>query len=209
MTTETSTADFDVLHALKVKGLASDDVLAALTGLGAETLTAVVDALRESGFVLRREGGRISGTMITPAGREEYERLATGFVLSDSERAAVDAFHEAFGPINGDFKKVCSAWQVRPDETPNDHTDPDYDASVVADLGEVHNRVAAALDTVGRDIPRLGRYHGRLSGALQKVRDGDTAAFARPMYDSYHDIWMELHQDLLLTSGRERGAGDE
>lgn len=29
------------------------------------------------------------------------------------------------------------------------------------------------------------------------------------MYDSYHDIWMELHQDLLLTTGREREAADE
>ncbi|MCR8899475.1 MarR family winged helix-turn-helix transcriptional regulator [Gordonia sp. GONU] len=209
MTTKTSTAEFDVLHALKVKGLASDEALAALTGLASDTLTATVDALRETGFVLRREGGRISGTMITPAGREEYERLATEFVLGDSERVAVDTFHEAFRPINGDFKKICSAWQVRPDETPNDHTDPDYDASVVAELGEVHERVSAALDAVGTDIPRLGRYSARLSVALQKVRDGDTAAFARPMYDSYHDIWMELHQDLLLTSGRERGAGDE
>ncbi|AZZ80856.1 MarR family winged helix-turn-helix transcriptional regulator [Gordonia westfalica] len=209
MTTKTSTAEFDVLHALKVKGLASDEALAALTGLASDTLTATVDALRESGFVLRREGGRISGTMITPAGREEYERLAAEFVLGDSERVAVGTFHEAFGPINGDFKRICSAWQVRPDETPNDHTDPDYDASVVAELGEVHERVSAALDAVGADIPRLGRYSARLSVALQKVRDGDTAAFARPMYDSYHDIWMELHQDLLLTSGRERGAGDE
>ncbi|KAF0967995.1 MULTISPECIES: MarR family winged helix-turn-helix transcriptional regulator [Gordonia] len=209
MTTKTSTAEFDVLHALKVKGLASDEALAALTGLASDTLTATVDALRETGFVLRREGGRISGTMITPAGREEYERLATEFVLGDSERVAVDTFREAFGPINGDFKKICSAWQVRPDETPNDHTDPDYDASVVAELDEVHERVSAALDAVGTDIPRLGRYSARLSVALQKVRDGDTAAFARPMYDSYHDIWMELHQDLLLTSGRERGAGDE
>ena len=209
MTTKTSTAEFDVLHALKVKGLASDEALAALTGLASDTLTATVDALRESGFVLRREGGRISGTMITPAGREEYERLAAEFVLGDSERVAVGTFHEAFGPINGDFKRICSAWQVRPDETPNDHTDPDYDASVVAELGEVHERVSAALDAVGADIPRLGRYSARLSVALQKGRDGDTAAFARPMYDSYHDIWMELHQDLLLTSGRERGAGDE
>ncbi len=170
MTTKTSTAEFDVLHALKVKGLASDEALAALTGLASDTLTATVDALRESGFVLRREGGRISGTMITPAGREEYERLAAEFVLGDSERVAVGTFHEAFGPINGDFKRICSAWQVRPDETPNDHTDPDYDASVVAELGEVHERVSAALDAVGADIPRL---------SVQRPTVGRTAEGAR------------------------------
>ena len=54
-----------------------------------------------------------------------------------------------------------------------------------------------------------GAVARRLSAALEKVHGGDTAAFARPMYDSYHDIWMELHQDLLLTSGHQRGAGDE
>jgi hypothetical protein len=49
----------------------------------------------------------------------------------------------------------------------------------------------------------------RLAAALDRVRGGEVAAFARPMADSYHDIWMELHQDLLLSAGRERGAADE
>lgn len=209
MTTETSTAHFDVLHALKVKGLATDDTLTALTGHDADALAVTVGQLADAGFVMRREGGRISGTMITPAGKAEYERLSAESPLNESERAAVDTFHEGFGPINGDFKKVCASWQIRPDETPNDHADADYDASVIAELDRIHHRVAQALDEVGAEIPRLGRYRGRLSAALAKVHGGDTAAFARPMYDSYHDIWMELHQDLLLTSGHQRGAGDE
>ncbi|MET4165970.1 MULTISPECIES: MarR family winged helix-turn-helix transcriptional regulator [Gordonia] len=209
MTTETSTAHFDVLHALKVKGLATDDALTALTGHDADALAVTIEQLADAGFVMRREGGRISGTMITPVGKAEYERLSSELTLSESERTAVDTFHEGFGQINGDFKKVCASWQIRPDETPNDHADAEYDASVVADLDRIHQRIAQALDEVGAEIPRLGRYRGRLSAALEKVHSGDTAAFARPMYDSYHDIWMELHQDLLLTSGHQRGAGDE
>ncbi|MGW9263755.1 MULTISPECIES: MarR family transcriptional regulator [Gordonia] len=209
MTTETSTAHFDVLHALKVKGLATDDTLTALTGHDADALAVTIEQLADAGFVMRREGGRISGTMITPAGKAEYERLSSELTLSESERAAVDTFHEGFGSINGDFKKVCASWQIRPDETPNDHADADYDASVVAELDRIHHRIAQALDEVGAELPRLGRYRSRLSAALEKVHGGDTAAFARPMYDSYHDIWMELHQDLLLTSGHQRGAGDE
>lgn len=209
MTTETSTAHFDVLHALKVKGLATDDTLTALTGLDADTRDAIVGELADAGFVMRREGGRISGTMITPAGKAEHGRLSAEFPLNESERAAVDTFHEGFGQINGDFKKVCASWQIRPDETPNDHADANYDASVIADLDRIHHRIAQALDEVGAELPRLGRYRSRLSAALEKVHGGDAAAFARPMYDSYHDIWMELHQDLLLTSGHQRGAGDE
>ncbi|WLP88526.1 MarR family transcriptional regulator [Gordonia sp. NB41Y] len=209
MSTETSDVEFDVLHALKVKGLANDEALAALTGLDAATLTSTIDRLADAGLVIRRDAGRVSGTMMTPAGREAHERLAPAFALDGSALAATETFHEAFGPINATFKKVCAAWQVRPDGAPNDHDDNSYDAAVVADLEAVHEQVRAALDTVGGEVPRLGRYRDRLTAALDKVRAGDTAAFARPMYDSYHDIWMELHQDLLLTSGRERGAGDE
>jgi len=28
------------------------------------------------------------------------------------------------------------------------------------------------------------------------------------MSGSYHDLWMELHQDLMCTLGRERTAAD-
>jgi hypothetical protein len=58
-------------------------------------------------------------------------------------------------------------------------------------------------------LPRSAAYQNRLTAALDRVRGGNTAAFARPMADSYHDIWMELHQDLLLSAGRDRGAADE
>jgi hypothetical protein len=47
-----------------------------------------------------------------------------------------------------------------------------------------------------------------VQGGVHPLADGDTAAFARPMSHSYHDVWMELHEDLLLTLGRERDAAD-
>jgi hypothetical protein len=34
---------------------------------------------------------------------------------------------------------------------------------------------------------------------------GDRAAFTAPLVESYHTVWFELHQDLLLTLGRQRG----
>ncbi|WP_232681743.1 hypothetical protein [Nocardioides sp. R-C-SC26] len=42
-----------------------------------------------------------------------------------------------------------------------------------------------------------------------RLRSGDNGAFARPMYNSYHDIWMELHEDLIVSLGRTRGSHDE
>lgn len=205
----TSTPRFAVLHALKVKGLANDEILGAMTGLSANELTESIDGLVAEEFAIRRDAGRISGTMITPAGRIEHDRLLAENPLDASAQEAVAAFDAGFGSINTEFKKVCSDWQMRPDGEANDHTDADYDAGVITALGGVHEQIVGLLDEVGAAVPRLGRYRTRLDGALERVRGGDTAAFARPMYDSYHDIWMELHQDLLLTVGRERGAGDE
>ncbi|GAA3950764.1 MarR family transcriptional regulator [Gordonia caeni] len=209
MTTTAPAARFEVLHALKVKGLASDDVLSAMSGLTADELTTVLESLTGDGLALRRDAGRISGTMLTPAGRDEYDRLGAGRAVSPEAQQAVADFYDSFTPVNTDFKAVCAAWQMRPDGAANDHTDADYDAGVVSDLGAIHERIAVLLDRVGPAVPRLGRYRDRLAGALGRVQAGDQGAFARPMYDSYHDIWMELHQDLLLTAGRERGAGDE
>lgn len=209
MTTITPAVRFEVLHALKVKGLASDEVLSAMSGLTGEELAPVLESLVADGLALRRDAGRISGTMLTPAGRDEHASLGAQQPVSPDAQQAVTVFYDTFTPVNSDFKAVCAAWQVRPDGTANDHGDAGYDAEVVADLGSVHERISVLLDQVGPAVPRLGRYRDRLTAALGRVQSGDQEAFARPMYDSYHDIWMELHQDLLLTAGRERGAGDE
>jgi DNA-binding MarR family transcriptional regulator len=208
MTTTTDTDLVEVMHALRVKGLASDAVLAAMTALEPTTLGDVVDTVVAAGWANRREG-RMAGTMLTPAGREKYAELRAEHPLDEAQTRTVSVLYEAFLPVNTDFKQICAAWQMRDDTTPNDHTDADYDASVVADLATGHDRVSGMLTTASAGMPRWSRYQGRLDTALAKVQGGDTAAFARPMYDSYHDIWMELHQDLLLTAGRERGADDE
>ena len=205
----TDPAVFEILHALKVKGLASDTFLGDMTGLDDASLATAVTGVVENGWAIRRDTPRMSGTMITPAGRAEYDRRSAEAALDDAVLAQVLDIYEKFLPINSDFKKVCAAWQMTADGTPNDHSDATYDAGVIGDLGGIHERVAVALAPADTALPRLYRYAGRLEAALEKVRGGDSAAFARPMYDSYHDIWMELHQDLLLTTGREREAADE
>ena len=40
--------------------------------------------------------------------------------------------------------------------------------------------------------------------ALAEIRDGDHTMVAAPIKDSYHTVWFELHEDLLMLSGRER-----
>jgi pyruvate,orthophosphate dikinase len=54
--------------------------------------------------------------------------------------------------------------------------------------------------------PRFGIYRPRLSRALERVRAGDTSFMARPVIDSYHTVWFELHEDLIAITGRTRAA---
>ncbi|WP_433503077.1 MarR family transcriptional regulator [Pseudonocardia halophobica] len=202
------TERFLVVHTLKVKGLASADDLAEITGRS--DLAPVLDELTAEELVKLRTG-RVGGYALTKEGREAHPALVASAV-TDEERTGISAAYDAFLPVNVRFKEVCTRWQVRTgpggDQQPNDHSDEAYDASVVTELVEVHEAAVAALAPAVSVSPRFARYGERFAAALERVRDGDQAAFARPMSHSYHDVWMELHEDLLLTLGRERDAAD-
>jgi hypothetical protein len=40
--------------------------------------------------------------------------------------------------------------------------------------------------------------------ALGKVKNGETAWLARPLIDSYHTVWFELHEELISAVGLTR-----
>jgi hypothetical protein len=202
------TSQFEVLHALRVKGLARPEILADLTGLPVEDLAEVTRPLVEDGVVLFRDGA-MAGYMLTASGRARAEEAVAADEATTAARGALAAFDEAFLPENTAFKKICHRWQMRSDEVPNDHTDAEYDAGVVEELSGFHRGFLPLLDSIGAELPRFGRYAARLDRALERVQGGDAGAFARPMHDSYHDIWMELHNDVVLSLGRTRGTADE
>lgn len=202
--------EFEILHALRIKGLASEEQLAAVTGVPHSVLTPVLEGLT-AGAAVKQRAGRMPGYMLTSHGREEHARQLSATV-GDAERVGVNGAYEVFLELNGRFKELCTRWQVRPDAAgvsqPNDHSDPGHDAVVLEELREVHERVVTGLSSAAGACPRLGRYATRLDAALGRIRGGDTAALTKPLSDSYHDVWMELHQDFLLTLGREREEAD-
>lgn len=205
--TDTISREFELLHAVRIKGLATDEVLAELSGVPADDLADATEPLVEAGFLVRR-AGRFSGYSTTPAGKEEAAKRLASDEPTVAAQSELESFYKAFLPINGDFKRVCQSWQIKGDQ-PNDHTDADYDAGVVVELGKLNESIQASLADVASALPRLGRYSPRLSAALERIRGGDSGAFARPMANSYHDIWMELHEDLIVSCGRVRGEHDE
>ena len=53
--------------------------------------------------------------------------------------------------------------------------------------------------TFGEVMLRLSPYATRLRSAAERVAGGERNLFTGVMCGSYHDVWMELHEDLILT----------
>ncbi|MCY4194862.1 MAG: MarR family transcriptional regulator [bacterium] len=195
-----------VLHGLRVKGMADVDGLTQAAGGSSDQITAVLEALEERGWVRYRDGKRSKGWMLQAQGRAEAERLAVAEMESSGQRGAVLDLYGAFKLLDPELKRVCTDFQIRGDQVMNDHTDPDYDAEVIARLAAVNQRVQPILTGLADALDRFGHYAPRLDFALSRVAAGDLDWFTKPSLDSYHEVWFELHEDLLVTLGLDRAA---
>lgn len=183
---------FRLLHEVRLRGVVE------------VTETEIVALLVANGFVARST----RGVRITAEGRvtnATWARLAAG---GDDEQLARRAY-ERFLPLNRELLRICSDWQVQPGGTPNDHRDARYDWSVVDRLRALDERVAPVVSRLGRTVTRFAGYRPRLRAALTHVDDGDSDWLTSPRIDSYHTVWMQLHEDLLLAIGAERSNEPE
>lgn len=207
---DTSSPRLLVLHALRLSGFMSVERLVHRTGLTEDQVNDVLSAAAAAEEVKERTG-RISGWMLMPAGREAHAALLAEELQTSGAKAEIERLDDAFVALNEPFKALCTRWQIIGDPetgTPNDHSDPDYDAAVIADLAAAHPGVISLCGELTAALPRFGRYSRDFDAALARLQGGEIKAFAAPMNESYHDAWMELHQDLLSTLARERTAAD-
>jgi DNA-binding MarR family transcriptional regulator len=191
-----------VLHGLRLKGFAEPEAIADLTGLPGDDVVKHLDALHDEALVVHREG-RITGWQLTAAGRAEQERLLAEELDDLGLRDAIADAYRRFLALNGELLEACTAWQLR-DDVINDHTDAAYDTGVVERLRGLHARVAPILADLEAVLDRYDGYRERLDGALARLEAGDTDRFTKPLIDSYHTVWFQLHEDLLNTLGIER-----
>jgi len=161
----------------------------------------VVTTLIESGLI--SESAR--GVRITPAGRDAHAVWARVEPGSELE-ATIDRAYRRFLTINTELIRLCSDWQVRPGGMPNDHKDPEYDWGIFDRLSSIDDRVGPLVSTVARSVDRFSPYRELLRTARQKVDDGGHDWLTSPRIDSYHTVWMQLHEDLLLALGKERAS---
>jgi hypothetical protein len=187
-----------VLQAVRLKGRLSRDGLAATLD---DNVDRRVDELVEAGLLVDGPALRLS-----PEGRARLEKLLT-VERQEVDAAAVMAAYSEFRSVNRELKVLVTDWQLKAGQ-PNTHDDPDYDAAVLARLDELHHRVAPIVDAAAAQLPRLGRYAAKLQTALGRVRAGETMWLSRPLIDSYHSVWFELHEELILAAGLTREAED-
>lgn len=189
-----------VLQGVRLKGRASAADLAATLGEDLGDITATVERLTTEGLLAGDATLQITG-----AGSD---RLAT---LLAEEREGIDpaamaAAYAEFREVNADFKRLVTDWQLKggPHGVPNTHDDAEYDAAVLARLDDVHARTMPIIERAAAQLPRLAAYAAKLTAALDKVRAGETAWLTRPLMDSYHTVWFELHEELIVAVGLTR-----
>jgi len=194
------------LHALKLKGFADAVTLSASSGQDVSQLEHILGDLASEGLVSRREG-RVSGWTLTPEGRVEHERLVLSDVDDSNRRSNVDDAYRRFMAINADLLDTCTAWQLKSAgdlRIINDHSDADYDHEVRSRLAAIHETARPICADLAEAMHRYATYGPRLQLALDRVMSGKGDWFTRPVIDSYHTVWFELHEDLLSSLGIER-----
>jgi hypothetical protein len=128
--------------------------------------------------------------LLTPAGRAAAE---TEFRRTGDEEETVRAAYEKFLPRNTEVIKVCHDWQAHPGEW-----------AVIGRLAAIDDKAGPIVRRLGTKVEEFGDYRPRLRHARTHVEEGERDWFTSPRIDSYHTVWMELHEHLLLALGLDR-----
>jgi hypothetical protein len=189
-----------VLQAVRLKGRVTPADLAATLDEDLGGITTTVEQLTASGLLVEGTTLRIS-----PSGRARLETLLAE-ERTHIDSAAITAAYHDFRAVNADFKSLVTDWQLKggPEGKPNTHDDADYDAAVLARLDDVHARVVPIIEAAATQLPRMNAYSAKLLVALSKLKAGETAWLTRPLIDSYHTVWFELHEELIGAVGMTR-----
>jgi phosphoenolpyruvate-protein kinase (PTS system EI component)/DNA-binding PadR family transcriptional regulator len=191
-------ADEDfILYLLRVRGYITPDGLMDSVG---SIPTEIMDNLLKKGWVNLMEPRNMY--TLTAEGTEEQQRRQEASADPELAKALAPAYKQ-FLELNSDFKELCNNWQLK-NGAVNDHSDAAYDQIQIEALKSINERGQVIIGQLAQALPRLARYQGRLQSALKRVLAGEIKMFTGVMCGSYHDIWMELHEDLMLLQGIDR-----
>ena len=191
----------DCLRAITVKGFAPLQGLADALLSTPDDVRPLVDQLAIDGLI----STTAEAYKLTEAGEARVAAALQAETASwgtEAAGAALDAFLE----LDHRLKDIVTAWQLRDPaaQVVNDHSDPEYDRSVLERLDALHTDTVTWITPLESSVPRLAIYRLRLDRALEQALAGDQRFVASPRVDSYHSVWFELHEDLIRLAGRTR-----
>ena len=197
-----------VSHALHVKGFGTVEDIARITGLSEPKVESQLIPMLEQGLAQFKEARGL--WMPTAEGKQVAADLVARELKDSGVEEGLREAYPAFLALNETFKELCGDWQLFPGDgdnrAPNDHSDAAYDAGVIARLVELDRNAQGVCVAFTDQLTRYQPYAPRLTTAIEKVKAGDQKQFTGVMCGSYHDVWMELHEDLMLTLGIDRAA---
>jgi len=182
-----------VLHALRLKGMADVAEIARAGGLAPAAVEAELADLLAAGMV--RFFDKRGSWSLTPEGRAEHARLLRVDLADAGCVVVVESAYRRILGVNVELLATITALQ--------------QGEPAVERLQAVHHEALGATAELAVELERMRSYGPRLSTALERVEAGEQEWVARPLMDSYHTVWHELHEDLLLTLGIDRSAEQE
>lgn len=179
-----------VLHCLRCIGFVSRPRVIAATGLPESEVDERLGDLAATGLVTH-EPGDFGGWGLSEAGRAaDAERIAEELTTSGT-RAAITRAYDDFLVLNPELIDLCTAWLLNPEP------------KVLDLLAGFDQRADTVLTDLSSALHRFGRYRVRLADALARARAGQHDYVATGL-ESYHNVWFQLHEDLLATLGIPR-----
>lgn len=183
-----------VLQALRLKGRATAEELAATLAADPASVTAELSELATEHLVVERTTGRRPGWMLTGEGRDRYEASMEAARTPEVVERLAETY-TTFLQCNQSVKDQCAKWQGTTDDAER--------FEVLEELAELLEKVAPSLRSAGEVVPRFGAYASRLAASLAKAEE-DPRFVVSPAVDSFHTVWFECHEDYLLVLGRSR-----
>ncbi|MDH4308342.1 MAG: transcriptional regulator [Acidimicrobiia bacterium] len=197
---------FSTLHTLRCIGFADVERIATVADKDRARVESDLRTLAGLGLV-ESVDGPFGGWGVTDTGKAEDLNLVAAELDARGGRDAVERSYRRFLELNPRLLEACTDWQmatVGGTVVVNDHGDGGYDAAVIDRLVRLDRSAQSLIADLVLWLPRFDRYRLRLSAALERVLAGEHAAFADDL-DSYHVVWFQIHEDLLVTLGMERG----
>lgn len=204
-TSHRSEPDLTVLHTLRCIGVAGEDRVATAAGMPREEVATRLRALADRRLVAL-DPGPFGGWSLTESGRSTGQAWLDAELDHADARARVQRSYESFLRLNPELLQICTDWQLRrlgSAHVVNDHSDFDYDNAILSRLVHVDASVQNLCSDLASRLSRFAVYGPRLAIALDRSISGATEQVSDSL-DSYHSVWFQLHEDLLVTLGISR-----